>query len=331
MENTIPMISIIVPVYNAESYLRRCIDSILAQTFVNFECILVDDGSPDNCPAICDEYAIMDNRIKVIHQENTGAAHARNVGVKISIGEFLVFVDSDDTIPPNAIHSLYEKQCESSAEIVCGAVKFSYEKKEKIVVAEHIFLKPLDYILSPSVCCGLWGKMYRRKLFYNDLYIPCLNFGEDLIVNVQLFFQVKQEKMVFLNTIVYIYDNTTIGITRRTKMFKHLSWQEYPPISCHLWIYDWLMKNKLFNDGLKEIFLCRMLKYGIVPYICDKGKVNRDEIGIFYNDYFVPCTLKNEIIYIKKIIIPLYRISSAIGFLYVSILNVMINIRSKRR
>ena len=90
------MFSIVVPIFKAEKYLVECIDSILGQTYRDFEIILVDDGSPDRCPSICDEYASVDSRIKVIHQKNAGQAAARNTGVGISRGDYLLFLDSDD-------------------------------------------------------------------------------------------------------------------------------------------------------------------------------------------------------------------------------------------
>ena len=96
-----PKISVIVPVYKVEAYLQECVDSILAQTFEDFELILVDDGSPDNCGAICDAYAGKDSRVKVIHQENQGLSGARNTGIEASKGEFLTFVDSDDMVKLN--------------------------------------------------------------------------------------------------------------------------------------------------------------------------------------------------------------------------------------
>ena len=91
-----PQISVIVPVYNVQRYLRRCVDSILSQTFSNLEVILVDDGSPDRCGAICDEYAAADPRVKVIHKPNGGLSSARNAGIEAAAGEYLAFVDSDD-------------------------------------------------------------------------------------------------------------------------------------------------------------------------------------------------------------------------------------------
>lgn len=101
-------ISIIVPVYKVEPYLRKCVDSILAQTFTNFEVILVDDGSPDNSGKICDEYAIKDSRVRVIHKENGGLSSARNAGIDIARGKYLGFVDSDDYIAEDMYEVLYE-------------------------------------------------------------------------------------------------------------------------------------------------------------------------------------------------------------------------------
>ena len=106
-----PQISVIVPVYNVEKYLPRCIDSILAQTFTDFELILVDDGSPDRCGEICDEYAARDSRIKVFHQINRGQAAARNTGVRQSVGEWICFTDSDDMIHPQLLQTLYDSVC----------------------------------------------------------------------------------------------------------------------------------------------------------------------------------------------------------------------------
>ena len=116
-----PELSIIVPVYKVELYLRRCIDSILAQTFRDFELILIDDGSPDNCGAICDEYAAKDSRIIVIHQENQGVSAARNAGLDIACGTYLGFVDSDDWIEPEMYETMINTAKEKQVDVVvCG-------------------------------------------------------------------------------------------------------------------------------------------------------------------------------------------------------------------
>lgn len=102
-----PLISVIVPIYKVELYLRKCINSILAQTYQNLEVILVDDGSPDQCGIICDEYAKSDSRVRVIHQENSGVASARNAGLQAAQGDYIGFVDSDDWIAPDMYDCLY--------------------------------------------------------------------------------------------------------------------------------------------------------------------------------------------------------------------------------
>ena len=111
-----PEISVIVPVYKAEAYLHACIDSILSQTFSDFELILVDDGSPDNCGAICDDYAARDSRVRVIHQENQGQAAARNRALAAAKGEWVCFVDSDDAVHPQMLERLRQAAAESGAD-----------------------------------------------------------------------------------------------------------------------------------------------------------------------------------------------------------------------
>ena len=122
-----PLISIIVPVYKVEPFLRRCIDSILAQTYTNLEIILVDDGSPDNCGLICDEYAAKDSRIKVIHKENGGVSIARNCGLDSSNGDYIVFIDSDDFVAKKHIENLFYCANIFSADIGITTYKLIFE------------------------------------------------------------------------------------------------------------------------------------------------------------------------------------------------------------
>ena len=124
------LISVIVPVYKVEKYIHRCVDSILAQTFTDFELILVDDGSPDNCGMICDEYALKDNRIHVIHKENGGLSDARNAGIdwafEHSNSEWITFIDSDDWIHSRYLEKLYQTVNQFDCQIsVCGYQKNS--------------------------------------------------------------------------------------------------------------------------------------------------------------------------------------------------------------
>ena len=125
-----PKISIIVPVYNVEKYLEKCVRSILAQTFTDFELILVDDGSPDSSGAMCDQFAEQDQRVKVIHKENGGLSDARNAGIEIATGEYLGFVDSDDYIADDMYELLYTNIVKEDADLsICGIYDV-YEGKE---------------------------------------------------------------------------------------------------------------------------------------------------------------------------------------------------------
>ena len=114
-----PLISIIIPVYNVEKYLSECLDSVIAQTYQNWEAICVNDGSPDNCGAILDQYASTDPRIKVIHQENRGVSDTRNVGLKQAIGEYITFLDSDDMLYPQFLEYMLNTIQKDNSDIVC--------------------------------------------------------------------------------------------------------------------------------------------------------------------------------------------------------------------
>ena len=126
-----PEISVVVPVYKVEPYLRQCVDSVLVQTFADFELILVDDGSPDNCGAICDEYAVRDSRIRVIHQENAGQGKARNVGMDQAVGKYIIFLDSDDYWLPSALETLYSEAERNQTQVLAFGAIVSWEGIEK--------------------------------------------------------------------------------------------------------------------------------------------------------------------------------------------------------
>lgn len=122
------LISVIVPIYNVENYLERCVVGIINQTYKNLEIILVDDGSPDNCPKMCDDFAKKDSRIRVVHKKNGGLSDARNAGMKIASGECIVFVDSDDYIHCNMIDKMYGVMLKDGSEVVSCGVKWVDEK-----------------------------------------------------------------------------------------------------------------------------------------------------------------------------------------------------------
>ena len=161
-----PIVSVIVPVYRAEKYVSRCIDSILNQTYSNWELILVDDGSPDNSGLICDEYAAKDNRIRVSHKENGGVSSARNLGIDKATGDWLMFVDADDWLNVEAISSC--RPFFDDSDIIRFSLSVVNEgRKEEVKLFELYDMTKEDYIsriVSIDTVLGVWGGFYRRDL-----------------------------------------------------------------------------------------------------------------------------------------------------------------------
>ena len=186
-----PYLSIIVPVYKVEKYIRKCIDSILAQTFTNFELILVDDGSPDCCGYICEEYALIDKRIKVIHKENGGLSAARNSGIDIALGEIIAFVDSDDWIHPQMYEKMIKYLNANGVDIVCcdtyivknskTVFKARYNENKILTQTEAV-----NYILEGAIDNAAWNKIYNKDLFKKIRY-PVGRVIEDVATTYRLF------------------------------------------------------------------------------------------------------------------------------------------------
>lgn len=209
--NNNPLISVVVPIYNVEKYLRRCVESIRCQTYSNLEIILVDDGSPDSCGKICDAYRNTDNRIKVIHKKNGGLSDARNVGIKIAPGEYITCIDSDDFISPFFIDNLWTAIQESKCEIATSWFVDYYEgdditesKKLDIndvqVLNKEEFYKKLLY--QDGVEISAWGKLYKAELFKGVEY-PTGKLYEDIPTTYLLVEKVT--KIAVIPNIDYFY------------------------------------------------------------------------------------------------------------------------------
>lgn len=169
------LISIITPVYNVEKYLPQCIDSVIAQTFSDWELILVDDGSTDRSGAICDEYAAKDSRIRVLHKENSGQADSRNIALRMARADLIGYVDSDDWIEPDMYEVLYRAMTETGADIsVCGYFT-SYVGKEKAScqgdgISVYRRDEALELIVRDrKIKNFLWDKLYRKKVISADM------------------------------------------------------------------------------------------------------------------------------------------------------------------
>ena len=221
-----PKISVIVPVYQVEPYIHCCVDSILAQTFPDYELILVDDGSPDRCPAICDAYAEKDGRIHVIHQENGGLSAARNAGIDMAKGEFLTFVDSDDMIHPQflerLINNLEKNNCGIS---ICQLRSFTDDIEwqpvkecretclSQVDACVKIYERPGDDLSYAAAC----GKVYRSELF-QDIRYPVGRLHEDQFVTYKLMYAAN--KVGVVNDPLYGYRETPASIMNSTFSIK---------------------------------------------------------------------------------------------------------------
>lgn len=210
-----PIISVIVPVYKVEPYLHRCADSILAQTFTDFELILVDDGSPDNCGAICDEYAEQDSRIHVIHQENGGLSAARNAGIEWAFAnsdsEWISFIDSDDWVHQRYLELLYEAANRYEANISqCLHIKTNGTEELPAAGEKIVEITPEEQY-TDWYAAFAWGKMYRKECFRQIRY-PIGKIYEDVAIWYKLLF--AEEKLALVQETLYYYfvrDDSIIG------------------------------------------------------------------------------------------------------------------------
>ena len=204
-----PKASVIVPVYKVEEYLEKCVQSILAQTERDFELILVDDGSPDRCGALCDSLAQTDSRIRVIHQENQGLGGARNTGIREARGDWLLLVDSDDWIEPKILEKAMEAGLREEADLVMFAFRTVDEQGRELGVFREdmpkergIGLQEHKEALLTAPCA--WNKLYRRSFFQGTgLAYPPRVWYEDLRTTPKL--MAKAGRMVFLDEVGYNY------------------------------------------------------------------------------------------------------------------------------
>lgn len=202
-----PQISVIVPVYNAEQYLERCVKSILNQTLKSIEVILIDDGSPDNCPSICDDFAKKDERIKVFHQENAGVAAARNVGIRKAQGDYITFVDSDDYLEPEMYAEMFQKAKDYNCDVVmCDCKKefgkissiythsiregyYDRNQIEKEYFPQLLITPDIEYPAAISNVLGLYrNKSDKEERVY---YLEGIRYSEDLLFGAKIMYQAK--------------------------------------------------------------------------------------------------------------------------------------------
>lgn len=211
-------ISVIVPVYNSEKYLARCVDSILNQTYTDIELILVEDGSPDNCPTICDNYAAADNRVRVIHKQNGGVSTARNAGLDVATGDYIAFVDSDDYIEPDMYEKMMNKvkeyncdivlcdclkEYEDYSEIYSHNVRQGYYNNDQLKSEYYPHLLIMENVEYPATISN-WLMLWKKKLNTVDMrYEPGIKYSEDLLFGARL--MLKAESFYYMKDEAYYH------------------------------------------------------------------------------------------------------------------------------
>jgi len=264
-----PKISIIVPVYNVEKYLKECLNSIIFQAFTNFELLLIDDGSQDRSGKICDEFAAKDKRITVFHKENEGANLARKYGVERAKGEYINFVDSDDTIFPNSLELLYNRLTNEKLDIVLGVANFFLKDgyiKPNLHKVEGVFssVEYLKLILQSSCSFSSCARLFKSSLFDKNTFNlePEIKINEDKYTNICL--GINANRIGLYNMVVYNYRYNPLSISKSTnvdclapfeKLFNHIRF---------------IIKEANLYDELKDCISVNELSTIIVYCIKDK-------------------------------------------------------------
>ena len=251
MNGLIPKISVIVPVYKAEKYLHRCVDSLLAQTFSDFEMLLIDDGSPDRSGEICDEYAKKDKRVRVFHKENGGVSSARQCGMDNARGEYTIHVDSDDWVEPNMLEELYGKAKEEDADIVC--CNYWEEHLNGSDVCEYSYMKEtLDIVMrtyTNILNSSLWNKLIKNDLYLTNhiRFFEGVNMEEDLGMTLRL--RALSKKTLIVPKALYHYNKQNIGSITSTRKIVYVEEQ----IKCVKLLEEWFVENFEATDSWKPL------------------------------------------------------------------------------
>ncbi|MDD3053776.1 MAG: glycosyltransferase family 2 protein [Endomicrobiaceae bacterium] len=300
-------ISIIVPVYNVEKYLRQCLDSILSQTFKNFECICINDGSLDSSLSILKEYSEIDKRIKIISQENKGLSVTRNVGIKQSSGKYITFIDSDDWITNGYLEKLYNVIISTDADIVRASYKFYYQKEDiyqsaKIRAIHKInnINNDLERLYKGYAGAFVWGKLYKTNLLKdNNIYFYEGKSSEDCPFSALAFLYAKN--IVFINYELYIYRKQVISITSNNEKLRIDALLNFITFTKEL------VKRKFCSNEIKKFYIDTFIyKIGNIDKSVSKNKQKKILKPIIehliYLQSFIKNTNRINIIKIKVVL-----------------------------
>jgi glycosyltransferase involved in cell wall biosynthesis len=274
--NSQPKISVIVPVYKTEGLLDRCVESIVGQTYKNLEIILVDDGSPDNCPAMCDEWAEKDSRIRVIHKENGGVSSARNAALDIATGDYIGFVDSDDWIELEMYSSLIQKISESGKNIaLCSyyAVEISGERYECRCVVDKEVLDKDDYfrfIVLGGDGGYIWNRLYDADILKEVRFDEDIWYSEDLLFNFKT--AQKSNGAAILDKIEYNYVQ---------KRIKEQAWVMNDHSFDSMTAFEIMLSYK---DIPEDVYDCCLRGYAAAAFTLLSGVLTNEKYFYKYDD-----------------------------------------------
>jgi glycosyltransferase involved in cell wall biosynthesis len=315
-----PIISILIPVYNVEIYLHRCLESVIAQTFTDYECILIDDASLDNSPIICDEYAVKDSRFKVLHKtQNEGLQKARRSALDIALAEFVFHLDSDDWIEANALELLYEKQKNTDVDVVISGYRGFFRHQTKQYITSDISNVNLLIWLFENPFRFLWGKLYRKILFDNYETWDGF-FGEDLVVNVQIFSRLSNDRCETIKNSLYNYERRGYAGTM-PKRIKCNNLFNYPFIKSRLWVESYLKRNNLFTEEIRQAFIVHLLNVNIYSYLRFTSNIKRRDISYIYRKYYSNFPYKKKIRMRTRLLVVSYHVSLLLGKLVSAVMN----------
>ena len=296
------LISVIIPVYKVEKYLEKCIESIIKQTYTNLQIILVDDGSPDNCGKICDEYAKKDSRIEVIHKINGGLSDARNVGINRANGRYIGFVDSDDYIKEDMYEKLINLIKEYNADVsICNLYDVidgkEYVRNKDNGIHEYSRIDILkEILLDKNIQSYAWNKLYKKELF-DEIKYPIGKKYEDIGTTFYLF--EKCNKIVVTSEPEYYYLNRADSLVNNVTESTILDYTEII-IQRYLYIKQNIEELRKYNNyyltktlitanndikTLKNVSEKMKERYNELYYlVCDIIKNNREDIKEFFDD-----------------------------------------------
>lgn len=305
-----PEISIIVPVYKVEKYLNKCIDSILLQTFEDFELILVEDGSPDKCGEICDKYEKEDNRIKVIHKENGGVSSARNAGIAIARGKYINFIDSDDWIERESLETLYKIANETCADIVQGKGVIAKAQVDIELIKNSTFneysnveaLHDLFNYDSGEIRIVPFNKLYSIKLF-SGLRYPEGKIHEDEYLTPRLIY--KANKVVVVDSQLYHYRLSEDSIMRSKFSIKNLDRIYILSEECEF--YREIGERELYNKSLKSYGLTLIDMYKKSKKYLDNSLEITNDIKVKFNNNYKIFMRNKEATFKNKVIFTFFR------------------------